>query len=248
MGIAGAFYFSLPPFPLMRTLPKTCPYTFNQIKESGLFSDERIAKLEDLIAATPQKALTPEGKEIDSLLLVPTLKGEMVFIVENDNAREYMVRCMLPTFLTEEEQTTLQQDWGRYTSDKLFAQRLEKAKQAGKLIPAAKWNEGVYWNENYYSDIGSLYDDLADLDPEEDAIPEYVYAARPCQVISKLYAADLLENQIEQHGWEDMSVDDLKGLPEFEEALALFCEANKDVESFLEDTSTIIVVDYTPGS
>jgi hypothetical protein len=229
----------------MRTLPTSCPYSFEQIQSSEVFPAERMAELAKFLKETPVKALKPDGSEIQTLLIVPTTKGESAFIVENENSRTYMEQCMLPTILTAEEQEALRGNWRHSQDEARFNRRLKEARTAGKFHLASKWGGGVFYNEEYYSAIGDLYDILADVPSDE--VPLYIYAASPRRVIPEIDFSELVDDHIENNGWEDMSSDDLSGVAELEAALAAFGKANAGITSFWEDTSTVIEIDdFTP--
>ncbi len=219
----------------MTTKITYCQFTEGQIEESGLLSPERMAEVSAAINARIVPCCLPDGKALTNAFVADHgEEGKFVYArCDNASAFEYMRRSVLPAVLTPEELECINEHCLSARETELNEKRFKEAKKV------EAWDDGAWLGDNYYHSM----DDLCDhLECEGEEWPEYVWGAKPKTVIHEIDVADVFECQICDHGWEDMSVDDLKGVEELQAALNKFVEANAVVYSFLPDYKTAVLL------
>lgn len=216
-----------------------CKYTIEQISESGLLQEDRLAELKEKLRTLPYEAFTKDGKRIQCVLVAPTINGDSAFFMTHEGALAFMDRHIIQTLLTPEESASID----AYCTSAILANReaslVAKAKAAGKIKPADKWDGGVFCDDEYYRSVGDFIEDMEDIE-ENYELPEYLYAAKPRKVVNgdRLYD-DILE-QLTENGWEDISDNDFYGLDELKTAIEAFAKANENVVVYDCDCSTLI--------
>lgn len=213
---------------------------WNTVKESGLLSSERIAFLENEVTRRT-RPLVVDGKDISTARLMDYPDKTVVITVESQGGYspvEYHQRSLIAALLTADELKLINDEATRAWSEHKEAADYEKATKISDL----EHNGGVWWGDDYFSDLDELYDRLvSDCDNPED-IPEYVWAAAPTEVIPAIGVDDVVEHYLCDRGWEDMSTDDLEGVTELQAALDRFTEANQGVVSYHPDHKTAVVI------
>lgn len=109
----------------------------------------------------------------------------------------------------------------------------EKFEKAEKVSPA-DWDGGVFYGDEYFSELGGFIDNH--VDDIVEAPPEYLWVAEPRQVVV-IEEGRIIQEIIENDGWEDMTADSLDGIPEFVAAIRQFEEVNKTVFSYWESNT-----------
>lgn len=213
-----------------------CRYSEDQIRQSGLLSPERMDEVTAAVSARIVPCCTPEGVPVKNAFIAD--HGEEGRFLhpntETSHMMEYMRRCCLPAVLTPSELEAINNRCLSTLSEKREREQFEKAHK----IEAKDWPHGVWLDDRFFSTIEDLYEYLEE---EGCEVPEYVWAAKPKQVIPSLSVADVAEIWVADRGWEDMSVDDLNGTEELQAALDRFTEANADIVSYDVDHGTAIV-------
>ena len=233
--------------------------SLQQVRESELLSPARMAELE----AEIEKRLTKpcnevSGKVIESARLADLSPyGEWLYPRmdhEKDEPWRYVKNQILRAILTEDERKLLNDD--AFTASCAARDRIRFGK--AKHIPEGEWGDGVYHGDTYYPSIEEFKDkwvsDNSDWDDvsktfivsKEAEYPEYLWAARRQVVIQGLDVDGVVENCLDQGGWDDMGMGDLSGVDELQAALDVFTKANEDVVSYVEDTSIAITLEKRP--
>jgi hypothetical protein len=212
-----------------------CNYTIDQISESGLLPEARVAELKEKLRTLPYEAFTKGGTRIPCVMVAPTTKGESAFLMGHGGALGFMNRHILQTLLTAEELELIENRWSDARHAKREADEISKAQAAGKIIPADEWGDGVFCGDNYYVTVDDFLDDC----DNDDEMPKYLYAAKPRKIVDRDILDDIL-TQLQEDGWEDMTDDDFHGVEELGAAIEAFKKANENVVVYEEDRSTLI--------
>ena len=210
-----------------------CNYTIDQISESKILPEARVAELKEKLRTLPYEAFTKDGTRIPCVLVAPTTTGDSAFLMGRGDALGFMNRHILQTLLTPEEIEVIENHWSDARHAKREADEIAKAQAAGKIIQADQWGDGVFDGGDYFATV----DDL--LDCMDDELPKYLYAAKPRKVVD----GDILDNlltQLQEDGWEDMTDEDFHGVEELRAAIEAFKKANENVVVYEEDRSTLI--------
>jgi len=216
-----------------------CKYTIEQISESGLLSEARVVELKEKLRTLPYEAFTKDGKRIPNVMVAPTINGDNAFVIGHGDAIGFMNRHVLQTLLTHEESAAIDAHCTSAIRAKREAFLVAKAKAEGQIIPAEKWDGGVFLDDEYYRSVEDFIEDMEDIE-ENYELPKYLYAAKPHKVVNgdRLYD-DILE-QLTEDGWEDISDNDFYGLDELKTAIEAFAKANESVVVYHPDCSTLI--------
>jgi len=96
------------------------------------------------------------------------------------------------------------------------------------------WDDWVYYNDKYYSNISELIEELQE---DEEEIPEYVYV---CKIIPfpKIQIDDLLE-EIGENSYEGIE-DDLHKVDDLSESIDYFNEMNEHLVSYFPDETKMV--------
>ncbi|RRJ96816.1 hypothetical protein Ga0100231_023910 [Opitutaceae bacterium TAV4] len=215
---------------------KTTYYTFEQVQQSGLLSDARIAELRTAIDARIFDVLLPDGRTITTHKVVDLGDEKLgMYALTHSDAEEMMRRAVMNVLLTDAEVEIIDHRCSSEISRKRDAHLFEKAKK----ITQNEWDGWVYHNDQYHESVEDMLEQLGDEDLES---PEYVWATTKQEVIGKLDIDDVVGSAIDARGWEDMSVDDLHGVGELEVALKKFAEANAGVVSHWPDYTKAVLI------
>jgi len=210
-----------------------CNYTIDQISESGLLPEARVAELKEKLRTLPYEAFTKDGTRIPCVMVAPTTTGDSAFMMGRGDALEFMNRHILQTLLTAEELELIENHWSDARHAKREADEISKAQAAGRIIPADQWGDGVFDGGDYFATVEDL------LDCTDDGLPKYLYAAKPRKVVDGDILDDIL-TQLQEDGWEDMTDEDFHGVEELRSAIEAFKKANENVVVYEEDRSTLI--------
>lgn len=109
--------------------------------------------------------------------------------------------------------------------------------ESNKIEKAEKldtWDDWVYYNDKYYSNISELIEELQE---DEEEIPEYVYV---CKIIPfpKIQIDDLLE-EIGENSYEGIE-DDLHKVDDLSESIDYFNEMNEHLVSYFPDETKMV--------
>jgi hypothetical protein len=212
-----------------------CNYTIDQISESGLLPEARVAELKEKLNTLPYPAFTKDGTRIPCVMVAPTTTGDSAFMMGRGDALEFMNRSILQTLLTAEELELIENHWYDARRVKREADEIAKAQAAGRIIPADKWGDGIFYGGDYCATV----DDFLDGFDDGDEMPEYLYAAKPRKIVDRDILDDIL-TQLQEDGWEDMTDEDFHGVEELGAAIEAFKKANENVVVYEEDRSTLI--------
>ena len=130
-----------------------------------------------------------------------------------------------------------------YHEDCWWEHKAEREKERfEKAEKVTEWDGPIYCEQldNYYTEIEDLYNDLECYYDEEEDVPEikYVYTCK-----TKTFFCDEM-NMIEpicEDMYED-AIQDLQGLKELQEAVRIFNEKNKDLETWYPDYRKVLVL------
>lgn len=211
---------------MSKTKPDYCHYNETQVRESGLLSPERMAEVSAAIDARISPCFDAQGVEIPKAKIADCgpKKGRLLFMrFDHDQDMEYMRRDIMAAILTDEELELIND---RCLSESSAAKEAEQFAKAEKV---EAWDGGVFYGDDYFASMDELCDRLND---DNDDWPKYVWAAEPETVFTGCSVADVVEDSISNSGWEDMEVDDFKGVAELQAALDKFTEANAGVHAF----------------
>jgi len=203
-----------------------CHYNETQVRESGLLSPERMTEVTAAIDARISPCFDAHGVEIPKAKLADCgpAKGRMLFMrFDHDRDMEYMRRDIMAGVLTDAELELINDACLSAQSAAKDAERFAKAEKV------EAWDGGAFWGDEYFADMEELCDRIVSDGGEW---PEYVWAAEPETVFTGLDVADVVEDAISNHGWEDMDVNDFNGVAELQAALDKFTEANAAVHSY----------------
>jgi hypothetical protein len=210
-------------------------YTLEQLKTSGILPSERMLKLERDIESRIEPVFLKSGKEVENArcLLVGDGKGLLYPRLEHERDWEFMRREAIPLVLSSEELEYVNKHcWDGYLEN-------QEASRFAKAEKVTEWDGPVFVGDTFYH---SLHDAIDVCSDDEDGLPAYVWTASPHEVISGLDVASVVENRLDDAGWEDMSLDDLRGVQELQAALDAFEKANAEVLSYFPDYSKVVVL------
>jgi len=216
-----------------------CKYTIEQISESGLLSEARVVELKEKLRTLPYEAFTKDGKRIPNVMVAPTINGDNAFVIGHGDAIGFMNRHVLQTLLTHEESAAINAHCTSAIRAKREAFLVAKAKAEGQIIPAEKWDGGVFLDDEYYRSVEDFIEDMEDIE-ENYGLPKYLYAAKPRKVVDGDILDNLLDQIIDDRGWENMAEDDLEGVEQLRAAIDAFKKANESVVVYHHDCSTLI--------
>ncbi len=210
----------------------------DQVRDSQLLSPERMAAVEAEIERRISTPVLPDGRPILNarvadcgeygLQLYPRMDHEVNW--------DYMRRALLGVVLTETERELLDRSALYAASRRREEEKLAKAAK----VPEAEWDGRVYYGDKHYDNVGECIEDVAG---DGGKIPLHVWPAVPRTVVGPLRVSDVVENDLDTNGFEDMDLYDLEGVDELQRALDAFTDANKEVVAFWPDESRAIVVD-----
>ncbi len=217
-----------------QTKSKFCYYSEEQVRESGLLSPERMVEVSAQIDARIEPCFDRAGNKLAEAFIAECPDGRMLFArVDSDGQREYLRRSVLAGVLTDSELEMINARCSAQSSARENAEHFAKAKKV------EAWDGGAFLGDDYFSSMDELCDCI---ESDGSEWPEYVWAARPQLVLRDLDAADLLQSEIENRGWEDMDIHDFHGVADLQAALDKFKEANASVKSYWPDHSTAILL------
>lgn len=216
-------------------MKKYSHYTWEQIQESGLFSEDRLKEIGDAIEARIKPIYLDGTRKIGDARFLDA--GDGTGFIHSDMTKdhqwEYIRRSAVPLVLTEAELDTV----NKLCMDAMHTRREKEQFEKAEKLTA--WDEGVFHGDTYHA---SIFDALDAIECDGEDKPEYFWAADPRQVISGFDVAEVVQNQLEENGWEDMDTHDLNGVDDLQTALDAFTEANKGVTSYFPDYSKVILV------
>lgn len=223
-------------------MTKTKPHLsddWETIKGSCLLSSDRAAQIETEVAARTKPLVTSGGTVVANAHTLTYPDGKSYLVTVTDYADiKWHQKNLIAALLTPEEIEMLND-----LASSRWAAQTEKARfEKATKISDRDYSGGVWWGDEYFSEMEEMLDKLMwDCDDPED-IPEYVWAVTPTLVVSDLSVDDLLEHHIDNHGWEGMTPADLHETADLQAALNSFVEANKGVYSYLPDYKTAVVL------
>lgn len=237
----------------MTTTTDTAPLpsfylSLDQVRESQLLTPERMAAVEAEIESRISMPQDTEGRPIETARLADMSPWPRLLFARLDHEHhwEYMHRHLLAVVLTEEERKLLDRHALSAASSRRDKERFAKATK----VSAADWKGWVTDGDDYYESVDDYVDrwisGMGYSLPTEltvDDFPKYLWTAKPEQIIQATDVADVFENQMEDRGWEDCSVDDLEGVADLQAALDRFVAANAAIISHRMDYSTAILLD-----
>lgn len=216
--------------------------SLDQVRESQLLTPARLAAVEAEIESRISIPQDPQGRPIENARLADHSPWPRMLYprMDHESNWDYMRRELLAVVLTEGERQVLD----RHALSAAQGKREIAAFAKATKIKDLDYEGGVYWGDTYYPSIDEFYDNTID-DVDKGCPPEYVWAARPQQVItSRMNVADITENEICDRGWEEMSVDDLEGVTELQAALDVFVAANAAIVSYQPDHKTAVLLNW----
>lgn len=216
-------------------------YQMSDILESGLLSPERIAEIEAAMAADTSAVYDANGKlEVNAKII--TKGGKRVLILDGadqDYARDYHHRNHFAEFLTQSEIATLNYKTFEARHARRDAEQFEKAEK----VDGEDWSGWVFDGETYHSSVHDWLEHWYDIYEPGSNLPTHIWAAEPEAVVRDLSVDDVLLNDIEARGWEEMDSDSFAGTAELQAALDAFVAANREVVSYHENPKKAILVD-----
>lgn len=232
----------------MKTMTPTNPPQLypdlDAIRDSGLLSPERLAEVTAAVEARISVPQDTTGRPIESARLADMSPWPRLLYTRMDHESnwEYMRRSLLAVVLTAEELELVNKHTHRYSDQARDQKRFEAATK----VAAADWNGWVCDGDSYYPSVDELVAHWKDVVERGEMgyndHPKYVWAARPAQIIQAFDVADAIENQIDDRGYEDMSILDLNGVSEFQAAIDAFVKANENEVSYQMDRRTAITI------
>ena len=231
---------SLPTDPA-KPLTLNC-YQMSDILGSGLLSPERIAEIEAAMAADTSPVFDKNGAlAVNAKIL--TRDGKRVLILESTDsvyAKDYQSSIHFAEFLTQGEIALLNDHMLSARATRRDAELFEKAEK----VDAADWDGWVSEGDTYHSSVDDWLDDWASRHEPGDDLPTHVWAAEPEMVLGAgLDIEDVLQNAIENRGWEDCDSSCFAGTTELQAALDHFVYINRDVVSYRENPKKAILVE-----
>lgn len=155
-----------------------------------------------------------------------------IFDLRSENSRKYLQECFDRAYETDEE--------SRARYDREYAAKELSLFQKSQKIPQFEWPDGVFFNENYYSDIDYLHQDLCMNGID---VPQYVWAAKEIQ-LRLPDASDIVDQIFANISLDDYPEASSKSARELDEALIKFYGENKVNFTFLEpDYSKAILLE-----
>jgi hypothetical protein len=212
-------------------------YSWEQIKESGLLSDDRTAEVEKVIHSRIHPVHLPSGKEVPNAKFFDFGDGTGILqpLLDHDPEWTYAIRLLIPHILTVDEMDAINKLWWSATTERQEAERFEKAEKL------TEWDGAVFLGDDFCTDMGEAMDRINDYNDDEER-PKYVWAAKDQQVVDGADVSDVLERFIEANGWEDMDNHDFEGVEELQEALERFRDANQSLVAYFPDHTKAILV------
>lgn len=212
-----------------------CYYTLDEIAEHKLLPPERIQYLRSCIESSVKPLVLQDGTTVEGwFVAIHPSKGRHI-VYANPSFYE---REVLAWHLTESEIALLAKAYWSETWRKSESAKFDKATK----IPRDEYDGRVWYNDQAYDDPGEVLQQLIDDGCDEDELPKYLWAVKEVPVITPRHVADIVEGDIEDRGWVDMEVKDLKGVDELQAALDRFVEANKGVVSYHPDYMKAVVL------
>lgn len=213
---------------------------WDYFKASNLLSAERCAEIDREVEKRTKPLITSGGTVVENgyTLTFPDGKS-FLYLVSNYTTIQHHQKDLIAALLTPEELTLL--------NDRASSER-RADKEAHLLETATKvsdldWKDGVWWGDDFYPSVEEALDDVVtNVGDANGEIPTYFWAAKSRVVIPSLDVSNVVENWIEDRGWEDMEIDDLDGVEELQVALDKFVEQNKGVVSFELDHNIVVVL------
>lgn len=218
-----------------------CHYNEQQVRESGLLTPERMAEVSAAITARIEPCFDRAGREIKDALIGDLGEGGRTLFpkVDNQHTMEYVRRTVMACVLTEQELKLINDRCIEAGSAIKNAERFAKAQKV------ESWDGGVFHGDDYFASIEEMIDSL---ERNEEDWPEYVWAAESIRIVDDLRVGQVVENDIDDRGWEDMDLNDFSGVTELQAALDKFVAANEDVVSYRPDYSkAVILAPYKNG-
>lgn len=207
-------------------------YSWPDIKKSGLLPPERIKELENQIQNHFEDVFDSSGKKLKGVKSYYLIEdGKKISYIFNEKtykaSEDYYIRQILSILLTEEELKIIQD----FCSKKLQAEIDEKYLKQAKTINISEYSGQFYYNDKFFEDEEELKEYLAEIDQN----PEYVWAVRE-SIVFNVRAEDIISNEIENNGYENLEIDDFDGVQELQKALDSFKELNKNIKAWERDT------------
>lgn len=207
-------------------------YSWSDIKKSSLLPPERINELEIQIQNHFEDVFDSSGKKLKGVKSYYLIEGgEKISYIFNEKtyqaSQDYYIRCILAFLLTENELEII----SKFCLQKLHSEMEEKYLKHAKTINISEYSGRFYYNDKIFED----YEELKEYLDEIGQNPEYVWAVRESTVFN-VRAEDIVENEIENNGYENLEIDDFEGVEELQKALDSFKELNKNIKAWERDT------------
>ena len=197
-------------------------YSWDQIKESKLLAPERLVELEELIKQRFENLYDYRGNKINGV--------KSYYLIENGIKQSYLynekmggydhdyhVKVILGNILTNEEQELI----NKHCLRQITFDREQKYFEKAKKLTIDQYIGKLCINDNYF---------------DSDDIPEYLGAEYAWTVterpVFKVWAEDIVAHEIDSNGYDELNIDDFKGVKELQEALDLFAKNNEDIKSY----------------
>ncbi len=210
------------------------------IKGSGLLSSERVTEIETEVTNRTKPLITSGGTVVENTYTLTYPDNKSYLVQTTDHVTlEWQQRNLIAALLSADELKMVNELASTRYAAQSEAYRFERATK----VSDRDHSGGVWWGDDYFSEMEEMLDTLMwNCDDPED-IPEYVWAAEPKVVIPSLDVGDVVENWVCDRGWEDFDWEhDLNGVTELQAALDAFVTTNKGVVSYEPDHKLAVVI------
>ena len=197
-------------------------YSWDQIKESKLLAPERIVEIANLTQQRFENLYDYKGNKINGV--------KSYFLIENGVKQSYLcnekmggydhdyhVKVILGNILTNEEQELI----NKHCLRQITFNREQKYFEKAKKLTIDQYQGKLCINDNYF---------------DSDDIPEnlennyaWTVTERP---VFKVWAEDIVGDEVANNGYDELEIEDFKGVKELQEALDLFAKKNEDIKSY----------------
>lgn len=221
---------------------KLACYGMSDILESGLLSPERTAEIEAAMVADTSPVFDKSGALAVNAKII-TQGGKRVLILDGsdqDYAREYHRRNHFAEFLAQDEIARLNARTFSARAKRRDVEQFEKAEK----IDAKDWPGWVCaGGDSFHASVDDWLEHWAENYTEGDDMPTHIWAAEPEVVVPELSVFEVVQNDIEARGWEEMNEDDFCETVKLQDALDAFVAANREVVSYRENPKKAILVE-----
>jgi hypothetical protein len=213
-------------------------YTWDQIKESNLLSEQRQKEIENLVNARFEDVYNSSGQKLEGVksyyIFKDGQKQSFIYNTKYESFDGYYFREIMQEFLTDDEVKTIEKFVFSAAEDKRNEERVKKAKK----VKISEYNGYIFWNDKYFSCLDDLLEEFEYQGVNKEDV--LVWGTKKVQIISKYNVSDIIENDLD--GLDDIDLDYFDGVKELQESLDKFYELNKDKVSYEVDYGILIEI------